>query len=195
MTAHLSENLPTYKEWSLAAVRLLQGPVYHDDGAWETLLRYQSAVSEYLLRLGLLLVVDEAEGLAYIRQLAEDEAQDGYQNLPRLFRRTRLSYEATVLCVLLREELRKFEEEDLDNRRCVVEQAALLQLWKSFFPSGEDEVRLQKSLDTALRRLEGLRFVSRFGDGGESWEVRRILKARLPVAELERLKEQLSAGA
>lgn len=35
--------LPAYKDWSLAAVRLLQGPVYSDDQAWELTLRYQSA--------------------------------------------------------------------------------------------------------------------------------------------------------
>ena len=52
-------------------------------------------------------------------------------------------------------------------------------------------MRLQKSLDVALKKLEALHFISRFGDLPGFWEVRRILKARLPVAELERLREQL----
>lgn len=185
------DSLPTYKDWSLAAVRLMQGPIYNDDGAWELTLRYQSPLSDYVARIGLVLVVDEAEGLAYLRQLAEDEARDEYQQLPRLFRRTRLGYDATVLCVLLRDELRRFEQEELDNRRCVVEQSELFAVWKEFFPAGEDELRLQRSLEVALKKLEGLRFVSRFGDARGSWEVRRILKARLPVAELERLRDQL----
>ena len=188
------DSLPAYKDWSLAAVRLLQGAVYSDDTAWDLVLRYQTPLVNYFARIGLLLVVDEPEGLAYIRQLAEDEATDEYQNLPRLFRRTRLGYETTLLCVLLREHLRRFEEEDLDSQRCVVEQSELLESWKSFFASSEDEVRLQKTLDTAFRKLEGLKFVSRFGDVPGYWEVRRILKARLPVSELERLKEQLQGA-
>jgi hypothetical protein len=186
-----TQALPSYKDWSVAAVRLLQGPVYSDETAWDVLLRFHSALSDYFARIGLILVVDEPEGLAYIRQLTDDEAPDEYQSLPRLFRRTRLGYETTLLCVLLRDELRRFEEEELDNRRCIVELAELLDQWKMFFPRGEDEVRLQKSLDVAMRKLESLRFVSRFGEGQGSWEVRRILKARLPVNELERLKEQL----
>lgn len=172
-------------------MRLLQGPVYSDDAAWDLTLRYQSAVSDYFARIGLMLIVDEAEGLAYLRQLADDEARDEYQELPRLFRRTRLGYDVTLLCVLLRDELRRFEEEDLDNRRCVIEQSDLLDVWKSFFPSSEDEVRLHKSLDVAFKKLETLRFVSRFGEVPGSWEVRRILKARLPVSQLEGLKAQL----
>ncbi len=189
------DRLPAFKDWSLAAVRLLQGPVYSDDQAWEVLLRYQSALSDYFARIGLLVAVDEPEGIAYVRQLADDEARDEYQSLPRLFRRTRLSYDATLLCVLLRDELRRFEEEDVDNRHCVVEQSELFELWKAFFPSGEDEVRLQKSLDTAIKKLESLRFVSRFGNASSAWEVRRIIKARVPVAELERLREQLCLAA
>lgn len=189
------EHLPAYKDWSEPAVRLLQGPVYNDESSWNELLRYQSALADYFARIGLMLVVDEAEGLAFIRQFAEDEARDEYQKLPRLFRRSQLSYDATLLCVLLRDELRRFEEEDLDNQRCVVEQADLQDVWKSFFPAGEDEVRMHKSLDVAFRRLESLRFVRRFGDQPGQWEVRRILKARLPVAELERLRDQLAQAA
>lgn len=191
MIDQIEDKLPAYKDWSLAAVRLLQGPVYSDDSAWELLLRYQSALKDYFARIGMLVVVDEPEGLSYLRQLAEEETAGDYQHLPRLFRRSRLGYEPTLLCVLLREELRCFEEQDLDNRRCVVEQANLFDQWKAFFPDGDDEVRLRKSLEAAFRKLESLRFVSRFGSTSGAWEVRRILKARLPVAELERLRDRL----
>ena len=191
MIEEAKDQLPAYKDWSFAAVRLLQGAVYSDDAAWDLTLRYQSPLKDYFARIGLLLIVDEPEGLAYIRQFAEDEATDPYLNLPRLFRRTRLGYDTTLLCVLLREHLRRFEEEDLDNARCVVEQAELLESWKSFFPGSDDEVRLQKTLDTAFRKLDGLKFVSKFGDAPGCWEIRRILKARLPVSELEKLKDQL----
>lgn len=195
--ASSAADLPPYKDWSPAAVRLLQGPVYHDDRVWDATLRYQSPLSDYFARIGLLLVIDEPEGLAYLRQLAEDEAPGEYQQLPRLFRRTRLSYEATLLCVLLRDALRQFEEQELDDRRCVVETADLFAVWKAFFPSSEDEVKLQRGLEAAFRKLEGMRFVSPYGPDKRSgsWEVRRILKARLPVAELERLREQLQQRA
>lgn len=183
---------PEVHEWSLAAVRLLQGVVYHDDGApWDLLLRFTSRLEEYFAAIGLRLVVDEPEGFAYVRQLDPDddgELPAGYDTLPRLYRRVRLSYDATLLCVLLRDELRRFEEEDVDNERCVVSTSELFEQWKSFFTSEHDEVRLKKALDTALRKLDDLRFVRRFSEEPEEWEIRRILKARLSAAELEKLK-------
>lgn len=191
--------LPEFREWSVAAVRLLQGAVYADDPRiWDILLRWQSPLESYFGRLGLLLVVDEAEGLAYLRQASEDELPDGYEKMPKLFRKTRLSYGATLLCVLLREELRRFEEEDVHNERCVVEAVSIFDQWTTFFPSEGDEVRQRREFSQTLAKLEDLGFICKFNRSNEepeAWEIRRILKARLPAAELECLKTELLSAA
>ena len=188
--------LPEFREWSIAAVRLLQGVVYADDArAWNIVLSSQSHLESYFGRLGLLLIVDEPEGLAYLRQAAEDELLEGYEQLPKLFRKTRLSYDATLLCVLLREELRRFEEEDVHNERCVVEISMLFDQWTTFFPGQGDQVRQRRDLSQAINKLDELGFIKKFNDEPETWEIRRILKARLPAAELEDLKEQLLRAA
>ncbi len=116
--------LPEPAEWSAAAVRLLQGVVYHDDNqqVWDTLLRSVSPLTDYFGKLGLLLIVDESDGMAYLRQLDEEDVPPEYHHIPRLFRRTPLGYDTTLLCVLLRDSLRIFEEEDVQNERCVVSQ-------------------------------------------------------------------------
>jgi Domain of unknown function (DUF4194) len=187
---------PEFREWSIAAVRLLQGVVYSDDETvWNSVLNSRPQLESYIARLGLLLVVDEPEGLAYIRQAEQDELPEGYERLPKLFRRSRLGYWATLMCVLLREELRRFEEEDLHNERCVVEASALFDQWRAFFPMTYDEVRQRRELDTSLAKLTDLGFVRKFSDEPETWEIRRILKARLPVSELESLKSQLLAAS
>jgi hypothetical protein len=191
-----NNELPEFRDWSIAAVRLLQGVVYSDDERpWSLVLSSQSHLATYFARLGLLLVVDEPEGLAYLRQLTEDELPAGYEQLPKLFRRTPLGYDETLLSVLLREELRRFEEEELHDERCVVEAADLFDQWRGLFPPEHDEVRSRKELSAALRKLEDLGFIRRFSDEPEGWEVRRILKARLPAAELETLKAQLLRAA
>src|SRR5919201_6455978 len=147
--------LPEFREWSVAAVRLLQGVVYADDPVtWGLVVSSQSQLAAYFARLGLLLVVDEPEGLAYLRQLNEDELPDGYDRLPRLFRRTRLGYDETLLCVLLREELRRFEEEDLPTERCVVEAAALFERWRDLFPA-QDDVQARRGVASAPAGVEG----------------------------------------
>jgi hypothetical protein len=187
---------PEYREWSLAAVRLLQGVVYSDElRPWEIILSSQSPLTSYFARLGLLLVVDESERLAYLRQMVEEELPEGYEHLPKLFHKKRLSYDATLLCVLLREELRRFEEEDVHNERCVVEVAPLFDQWRTFFPPQHDEVRLRRDLSTTINKLDELGYLRKFSDEPEAWEIRRILKARLPIAELENLRTQLQEAA
>lgn len=189
--------LPEPAPWSNAAVRLLQGVVYHDDNlqVWDVLLRSMSPLTDYFAKLGLLLIVDEADGMAYLRQLEEEDLSPEQASIPRLFRRTPLGYDTTLLCVLLRDALQTFEEEDVQNERCVVSQHDLLSLWQAFFPHQSDDVRLNRSLVVALRKLEELKFVRQFEQEPPSWEVRRIIKARLPLADLERLRLSLVAAA
>ncbi len=187
---------PEFREWSIAAVRLLQGVVYADDEKlWGVVLSSRSALEGYFARIGLSLVVDENERYAFVRQWEEDEYPEGYEPLPKLVRKSSLGYTATLLAVLLRDEYRRFEEDDLHNERCVLETDTLLEQWKAFFPASSDEVKLKRELQTALRRLDELGFVREFSENPESWEVRRILKARLPASELETLKNQLVAAA
>lgn len=189
---------PDFDESSIAAVHLLQGAVYSDETRiWDLVLSHQTRLDSYFNRIGLRLVVDEAEGFAFLRQLDDDELNNvrGYDQLPKLFHRKRLSYDATLLCVLLRDELRRFEEEDVDNARCVIATDELFEQWKAFFPPGHDEVKLKKSLLAALATLDDLKFVREFTKEPQEWEIRRILKARMPVASLERLRIELKLEA
>ena len=54
-------------------------------------------------------------------------------------------------------------------------------------------MRQAKDFQAALTLLQGLGFVRPFGEDSRSWEIRRVLKARLTAAYLEKLKEQLVA--
>ena len=194
-TAFASENeLPPFDPSGIAAVRLLQGVIYDDDSAaWNALLQHAAELAIMLARLGLLLIVDRTDGFAYLKQIDPQDRTDGYERLPVLFRRTTLTYEQTLLSVLLRDHYRRFEEEDLDNGRCIVETDLLFDSWKSFFSAADDEVRLRRRLETSLKRLAELRFVKPFATSPDAWEVRRILKARLPLEDLEQLRDRLLA--
>jgi hypothetical protein len=172
-----------FDESSIAAVHLLQNVVYQDEGrVWELVLTHRTRLDSYFNRIGLRLVIDESEGFAYLRQLEESELGQvrGYDQLPKLFRKKRLSYDATLACVLLRMELRRFEAEELDNARCIIGMDELFAQWKTL---------------VALATLEELKFVREFTKEPQEWEIRRILKARLPVAELEGLLQDLKAAA
>ncbi|QDT98783.1 DUF4194 domain-containing protein [Gimesia aquarii] len=188
-------DIPEFRERGIVAVNLLQGVIYEEQAdLWSLLLSNESDLSEYFCEIGLTLIIDRAEGIAYLRQFGDDERTGGYERLPRLFKKTPLSYKPTLLCVLLREEYRKFEEEDLDNERCVIEVDSLFELWKSCFPANSDEVILRKQLITALNQLEKIKFVATLKEEPGSWEVRKLLKARIPIDELEHLRDRLIAN-
>lgn len=188
-------DIPEFRERGIVAVNLLQGVIYEEQAdLWSLLLSNESDLSEYFCEIGLTLIIDRAEGIAYLRQFGDEERTGGYERLPRLFKKTPLSYKPTLLCVLLREEYRKFEEEDLDNERCVIEVDSLFELWKSCFPANSDEVILRKQLITALNQLEKIKFVATLKEEPGSWEVRKLLKARIPIDELEHLRDRLIAN-
>lgn len=105
----------------------------------------------------------------------------------------RLSFDATLACVLLRDRLRRFEEDEVDNARCVISTDELFEQWKPFFPATDDDVKLKKALLAALSMLEELKFIHEFTKDPQDWEIRRIVKARMPVADLEKLRDDLKA--
>lgn len=188
-------DFPPREPWSTAAVKLLQGVVYHDAGkAWDEILSNQLRLRDYFGTLGLVLSVDEQDGMAWLEQPSDNERSADYQTLPRLFRNAAMGYEATLLCVLLRAELHK-SEEDHANDRCVVRQSDLLSVWQSWSSDNSDDVRLNRRLKELLRQLEGLKFVRQFSKEPPSWEVRRILKARMPLEKLRSIRERLQIEA
>jgi hypothetical protein len=48
---------------------------------------------------------------------------------------------------------------------------------------------------SSLRKLEEMRFVRPHPSDTVSWEIRRIIKARLPISELESLRSRIVAAA
>ena len=56
-------------------------------------------------------------------------------------------------------------------------------------------MKQRKEFGAALNRLDSLGFARRFAEDPEQWEVKKILKARLPASELENLRLQLLDAA
>lgn len=188
-------DFPEFRERGIAAAHLLQGVVDEKSAdVWNILLGNESYLRDYFFEIGLVLVIDRDEGIAFLRQMHDDERTGGYERIPRLFRKSALGYQTSLLTVLLREEYRRFEEEDLDNERCVVDINEILEQWKTFFSPDEDEIALRKKLITSFNQLEKLKFVSRIKSETDKWEVEKLLKARVPLEELETLRNRLVAN-
>src|SRR3954453_4264833 len=103
----MSEVKPaTHEPYAPVIVKLLQGAVYDDNQkVWNDLLQYQFEVSQYFEKIAVELIVERQDGYAYIRQVPIDEEN----NTIGLVRRMPLSYELSLLCVLLRMLIDDFE--------------------------------------------------------------------------------------
>lgn len=88
------------QELSSVIVNLLKGIIYRDDDQelWRYLLRDQAMVADYTTVIGLDLIIDEAEGFAYLRSREEN---DDNHPIPRLVTRRQLSYRVSLLLALL----------------------------------------------------------------------------------------------
>ncbi len=188
--------LPDFHESSVAAVRLLQGAVYLDDTkSWDLVLAHKSRLESYFARIGLVVIIDEPEGFAYVRQIEEHEFPEGYEKMPKLLRKSRLGYELTLFCVLLRDEFRRFDEQSGESERCIIDMPDLFSRLRELLPDGEDEVRAKKKLEHLLARAMELGFVRKLPSSPPVFEIKPIIKARITAERLEELKEQIASYA
>jgi hypothetical protein len=98
-----------------------------------------------------------------------------------------------MLCILLRQRLHDFDERlnNLDDERCSIEETELLEDWKKLLPDMPDEKKSKGRFDTAIKRLKEAQFLKQIGETAGQWEIRRIIKARIPLENLEHLLRQL----
>ncbi|MDN5924853.1 MAG: DUF4194 domain-containing protein [Xanthomonadales bacterium] len=174
----------TADEFSLVAVNLLKGVIYQDADVrlWGRLLALQARVRDYMAVLGLDLVLDEAEGYAFLRSREAGE-DDTSPPIPRLVARRPLSFRVSLLLALLR---RKLAEADAGggDTRLILSREQVVDMLRVFLPEASNEARLMDQIDADLKKIIDLGFARRLqpaagqARGAPAMiEVRRILKA------------------
>jgi len=166
----------TEPDLSTPVVQLMKGAVYRDthDKAWQQLLQLQPQVRDYVEVLGLQVVIDEAEGYAFLRQRPVDE-DDGNQ-IPRLVPRRSLSFHVSLLLALLRKKLAEFDAQSGDMR-LMLSRAQIAEMLRVFLPATSNEARLLDQIDTHINKAVDLGFLRAAKSAEPVFEVRRILKA------------------
>ena len=91
---------------SVLLIRLLKSVLYRDgdERLWAALLNLQARVRDYVAVLSLELVLDEAEGYAFLRAAPEPADDDPAPRLPRLVARRPLSFPVSLLLALVAQE-------------------------------------------------------------------------------------------
>lgn len=180
-------------ELSAVVIPLLKGVLYReaDPRLWTALLDLQPRVRDYIAVLSLELLVDEAEGYAFLRSRTEDEVETG-PALPRLVARRPLSFPVSLLLALLRKKLAEFDASGADTR-LILSREEVAELLRVFLPAGSNEAKLIDQIDTHLNKIAELGFVRRLRGQDDMIEVRRILKAFVDAQWLAEFDARLAA--
>ena len=165
-----------------AIIRLMQGVIYRtsDEDTWLTLERLGAGVRDHFAAIGVDVVVDDAEGYAYLRSRPEE---DGEEALPRLVRRRALTYNVSLLLVLLRKRLVEFETGGGEGR-LVLSADQIVEMLRLFQAESTNDARVVDQAETTIKKAAELGFLRQLRGQRDHWEVRRILKAYVDAQTL-----------
>lgn len=178
---------------SLVLIQLLKGVVYQEQHKeiWRDLLMLQAAARDYFTVLGLHVVIDEAEGYAFLRQAASSaDEKSGLPALPRLIPARPLSYPLSLLCVLLR---KKLAEKDASGgeTRLVLGRDHITEMMRVYMPDQKNEARTADVIYTNIKKAVDLGFLRKLTGDDFQYEVRRIIKSFVDADWLSNLDERL----
>jgi hypothetical protein len=176
-----------------AIIRLMQGVAYResDEDTWVTLERLGAGVRDHFAAIGIDVVVDDAEGYAYLRSRPEEE---GDEALPRLVRRRALTYNVSLLLVLLRKRLLEFETTGGEGR-LVLTTDQIVEMLRLFQAESTNDARVADQAETTIRKAAELGFLRQLRGQRDHWEVRRILKAHVDAQTLSNFAGKLQEYA
>jgi hypothetical protein len=176
---------------SKVIVTLMRGVLYQEADAklWQQLLDLQARVRDYVAVLGLNLMLDEAEGYAWLRTR---EPVEGETPPPRLVVRRQLSFPVSLIIALLR---RKLAEADAGggDTRLILSRDEVVEMVHTFLPVATNEARLVDQIDAHLNKIAELGFIRRLRGQVRMIEVRRILKAFVDAQWLSEFDDRLKA--
>ena len=142
--------------------------------------RLGAGVRNHFGAIGVDVVIDEAEGYAYLRSRPD---QEGEEALPRLVRRRALTYNVSLLLVLLRKRLVEFETA-ADEGRLVLTTDQMVEMLRLFQAESSNDARVVDQAETTIKKAAELGFLRSLRGQRDQWEVRRILKAYIDAQTL-----------
>jgi Domain of unknown function (DUF4194) len=176
---------------SVVVVSLMKGIADRESDPllWQSLIGIQARVRDYVACLGLDLVLDEAEGFAYLRQRP---AEEGAAELPRLVPRRQLGYQVSLILALLRKKLAEFDATS-GEARLILGRDDIVEMMRVFLAETANQVRLNDRIGADINRVVDMGFLRRLRGTNDRFEVRRILKAFVDAQWLADFDQRLAA--
>ena len=168
--------------------------IYDDDRKyWNDVLNHETSVRDYFSKIGIELILNRQDGFAYLKQM--EFAEDDKTRPIQLIRKTPLTYEVSLLCVLLREWLDESEVK-MSGDKLFVTGRQIKERVDLFFRDKANRKRLLDKFDSLIKTARDLGFLylnkeEPLNPDNTQYEVKKRIKAKINNEKLEELKEKL----
>lgn len=178
------------QEFSTTLVALLKGFVVESSNTkiYHYILDNQLVIEDYVSRIGLSLMIQEEDRVAYLRQRVYENEEEF---IPRLVARRPLSYGASVLLVLLRKEIIEINQNESDSR-VIISRDDIIEKVKPYIFTTNDEAKRDKEIDRHIQTINDLGFIRLLKGGSTQYEVLPIIRGFVDAQLLEGVDKKLS---
>jgi hypothetical protein len=175
---------------SAVIINLLKGIVFRSEQPqlWQDLVDLQAKVSEHLEVLDLELQIDDSEGYAWLSQRPVNEEEKN--PLPRLIARRPLTYNMSLLCVLLRKKIVEIDASGAETR-VIVSRQELINAMRVFMPEKSNEAKIEEQINTTISKVVDLGFLRKLKTDTGQLEVQRFLIALVDAEWTASLNDKL----
>ena len=172
-------------------IALMKGVVFKekDEKLWQALEEGEIPIRDYVRVMGLELMLDEAEGYAFLR--TREPVQDE-EPLPRLVGRRKLSYPVSLIIALLRKKLAENDASG-EETRLIMSVEEITDMVRVFFAYSGNEARFLDKINSHLNKIADLGFIRRLKGQPGQVEVVRIIKAFVDAQWLNDFDDRLKA--
>lgn len=171
--------------FSTTLINLLQGVVRKEDNAeiWNTIRSQQFRIDEYMEKIGLLLVIDDEGGFAFLKQRDDDV-------LPHLVKKQPLTFRMSLFLALLRNEINEYDSGSGEGA-LVIREEEMVRRMKPYFPDVSDEVKFTNSIDRCFSKALEMKILVPVKDNEYEYEVQPVLRRFMDAEWLSEFNRQL----
>jgi len=191
------------KEWGEVCVKLLMGPLFKDENEelFEKLDLWFKEVNAYFNIIGLKINYSKEQNYAFLEP-NEDEEGNVISNdrLSRLLIKHPLTYETSLVLVILREELDKFEIDDTSSDLFILKESEIAELVEPYYRDTSDKVKYNDLIASQLTIIKNMGLIKQIRSNGATsnisedrvFIIRNIIRAKVNAAFLKEFKERLA---
>ncbi len=186
------------KSYSIILVALLKGIIYsHNEKIWDALLQPENEIDvrKYFNDIHLDLIIDTAEGFAYLKQKTTknnenikniDDSEDfedventednDNNEIPKLIQKRQLNFDVSLMCLLLRKHMIE-NDRDGEFTKAILAESDIINLAKPFYKETTNEANQQKKIKAAIKKVIEEGFLRQMKTEDKQYEINRIIKA------------------